>query len=172
MCKVFRHQVFRPVCLEFCEPIKYSNIPFPVEKNRWLNWRTKKHFMGSWRKVENGPVLRERERCLRGVLIGSSTRILSIILQIEACRNGLNNNNSRASTSLSEISAIERNLLESQLNTVLVICSFLLIDYLFMLWSLMTHVYTVWDGRWRNSKSLLSASSKQNLVMSFKHLLC
>lgn len=103
--------------------------------------------MGSCRKVENGPVLRERERCLRGVVIGSSTRILLIILQIEACRNGLNNNNSRASTSLSEISAIERNLLESQLNTVLVICSFLLIDYLFMLWSLMTHVYTVWNGR-------------------------
>lgn len=171
MCKVFLHQVFRPVCLEFCEPIKYSNIPFPVEKNRWLSWRTKKHFMGSCRKVKMAQFW-ERERCLRGVLIGSSTRILSIILQIEACRNGLNNNNSRASTSLSEISAIERNLLESQLNTVLVICSFLLIDYLFMLWSLMTHVYTVWDGRWRSSKSLLSASSEQNLVMSFKHLLC
>lgn len=128
----------------------------------------------SWDLVERWKMAQfwERERCLRGVLIGSSTRILSIILQIEACRNGLNNNNSRASTSLSEISAIERNLLESQLNTVLVICSFLLIDYLFMLWSLMTHVYTVWNGRWRSSKSLLSASSKQNLVMSFKHLLC
>lgn len=128
----------------------------------------------SWDLVERWKMAQfwERERCLRGVVIGSSTRILSVILQIEACRNGLNNNNSRASTSLSEISAIERNLLESQLNTVLVICSFLLIDYLFMLWSLMTHVYTVWNGRWRSSKSLLLASSEQNLVMSFKHLLC